>query len=183
MPICSARFFFFPPSSPSHLPCSSPSRPFLRFSFCPLFSFPCPPAWMQSWETGAHYQLVHSAVLCMCGAFGSQVSARTSNLFAAGMVLFSGSIYGLVLTRFKLLGVCVCVCEGEKEGRACACVKEFWLHMAWSIEASAGGLLVCPTFTKEKSSPKCHPSYLPTNRSRDANRRPVASWRLGLTRC
>ncbi|EGD72816.1 hypothetical protein PTSG_04543 [Salpingoeca rosetta] len=59
---------------------------------------------LKSWETAAHYQLVHSVMLCMCGTLGNQVSNRTSNLFSLGTILFSGSIYGLVLTRWKVLG-------------------------------------------------------------------------------
>lgn len=44
-------------------------------------------------------------MICCCAALKGNVSERTANLFGAGITLFSGSIYALVLTRYKLLGV------------------------------------------------------------------------------
>mmetsp|Transcript_17558 Transcript_17558/g.38281 ORF Transcript_17558/g.38281 Transcript_17558/m.38281 type:complete len:120 (-) Transcript_17558:315-674(-) len=51
---------------------------------------------VDSWNTGAHYQLVHSAVLLLV-PFSSSPNLSGS-LFTAGIILFSGSIYMLVLT-------------------------------------------------------------------------------------
>ncbi|KAL1893292.1 hypothetical protein Sste5346_006468 [Sporothrix stenoceras] len=59
------------------------------------------PAKLASWSTAAHYQLAHS--VAMLAARGNPVA---STFFAAGMTMFSGSIYALVLDpeRFKALG-------------------------------------------------------------------------------
>lgn len=59
------------------------------------------PAKLATWSTAAHYQLAHS--VAMLAARGHPVA---STFFAAGMTLFSGSIYALVLDpeRFKFLG-------------------------------------------------------------------------------
>eukprot|EP00043_Microstomoeca_roanoka_P016328 m.166292 g.166292 ORF g.166292 m.166292 type:complete len:118 (+) comp16436_c17_seq1:43-396(+) len=59
---------------------------------------------LKAWETGAHYQLVHSVMLCLCGALHPRVSQRTTSLFLAGTTMFSGSIYLLVLTKLKVFG-------------------------------------------------------------------------------
>ncbi|TGZ85047.1 DUF423-domain-containing protein [Ascodesmis nigricans] len=63
------------------------------------------PAKIRTWETAAHYQLIHSGALLLA------VTAAPNNrpaqiLFTVGMTLFSGSIYALVLDpqRFKFLG-------------------------------------------------------------------------------
>ncbi|CAK7564567.1 MAG: hypothetical protein SEPTF4163_002461 [Sporothrix epigloea] len=59
------------------------------------------PAKLANWSTAAHYQLAHS--VAMLAARGHPVA---STFFAAGMTMFSGSIYALVLDpeRFKVLG-------------------------------------------------------------------------------
>lgn len=59
------------------------------------------PAKLASWSTAAHYQLAHS--VAMLAVRGNPVA---STFFAAGMTMFSGSIYALVLDpeRFKFLG-------------------------------------------------------------------------------
>ena len=65
------------------------------------------PAQLASWETAVHYQLFHSVVLLALGLYGA-ASGRSLGaspwLFAAGMLLFSGSIYGLVLGSGRWLG-------------------------------------------------------------------------------
>ncbi|KAF2832772.1 DUF423-domain-containing protein [Ophiobolus disseminans] len=63
------------------------------------------PAKLANWGTAAQYQLIHSCVL----TFASVVSPQNTlamGLFTAGMTMFSGSIYLLVLDaqRFKFLG-------------------------------------------------------------------------------
>jgi len=51
---------------------------------------------VETWNTAAHYQLVHSLVLLMVPmATNPDVSG---GLFLAGIVFFSGSLYMLVLT-------------------------------------------------------------------------------------
>ncbi len=59
------------------------------------------PQKLANWSTAAHYQLVHSAA--MLAARGHPFA---STCFVAGMTMFSGSIYALVLDpeRFKWAG-------------------------------------------------------------------------------
>ena len=65
------------------------------------------PERLSAWQTGAHYALVHSAVLLALGLYAA-VSGRTitlsASLFTAGVVLFSGSIFALVLWEVRALG-------------------------------------------------------------------------------
>lgn len=55
------------------------------------------------WETAAHYHLVHAAVLLALGLHGS-ASRLAVRLFAAGIVIFSGTLYVLAVTNVKWLG-------------------------------------------------------------------------------
>ncbi|KAH8785920.1 hypothetical protein F5883DRAFT_401877 [Diaporthe sp. PMI_573] len=59
------------------------------------------PAKIASWGTAAQYQIIHSIALLV--ARDNPVAA---GFFTAGMTMFSGSIYALVLdpARFKFLG-------------------------------------------------------------------------------
>ncbi|KAE9366486.1 DUF423-domain-containing protein [Stipitochalara longipes BDJ] len=63
------------------------------------------PARIANWNTAAHYQLVHSGVLLLSSAVAPK-NTLAASLFVAGMTMFSGSIYLLVLDpqRFKALG-------------------------------------------------------------------------------
>ncbi|KAH8895893.1 DUF423-domain-containing protein [Thozetella sp. PMI_491] len=56
---------------------------------------------LASWGTAAQYQLIHSVALLV-----ARGNPTASTLFTAGMTLFSGSIYALVLDpqNFKFLG-------------------------------------------------------------------------------
>jgi uncharacterized membrane protein YgdD (TMEM256/DUF423 family) len=60
-----------------------------------------------SWMTASHYHLLHSVVLLALALFAAS-SGRSirwpASLFCAGMLLFSGSIYLLVLTPQRWLG-------------------------------------------------------------------------------
>lgn len=56
-----------------------------------------------TWETGAHYHLVHAAVLLVL-AWRAPLPRAAFALFAAGIVIFSGSLYALALTNLKALG-------------------------------------------------------------------------------
>jgi uncharacterized membrane protein YgdD (TMEM256/DUF423 family) len=64
-------------------------------------------AQLASWHTAVNYQLFHALALLALGLFES-ASGRslgaTPWLFACGVVLFSGSIYLLVLTPWRWLG-------------------------------------------------------------------------------
>ncbi|KAL0937453.1 uncharacterized protein CTRU02_207184 [Colletotrichum truncatum] len=58
------------------------------------------PAKIASWSTAAHYQLAHSVVLLI-----ARQNPIASGLFTAGMTMFSGSIYALILNPdLKFLG-------------------------------------------------------------------------------
>ena len=65
------------------------------------------PERLSAWQTGAHYGLVHSGVLLALALFASATGrsiALPAALFSAGIVLFSGSIFGLVLFELRVLG-------------------------------------------------------------------------------
>ncbi|KAM0709167.1 hypothetical protein Q7P35_003203 [Cladosporium inversicolor] len=60
-----------------------------------------------SWSTAAHYQLIHSvALVAVETAFPGKQKIWAKSLLTAGMTMFSGSIYLLVLDpqRFKAMG-------------------------------------------------------------------------------
>ncbi|MFT4840285.1 MAG: uncharacterized membrane protein YgdD (TMEM256/DUF423 family) [Planctomycetota bacterium] len=61
---------------------------------------------LRAFETGVRYQMFHALALLACGALQARGMATVlaSRLFAAGIVLFSGSLYGLVLLEAKWLG-------------------------------------------------------------------------------
>ena len=52
------------------------------------------------WQTGVQYQFLHTLALL----FASRASTASSVLFAVGIVIFSGSLYGIVLTGKRQLG-------------------------------------------------------------------------------
>jgi len=60
-------------------------------------------ALIKTWETAVHYQFIHAL-----GLFVVSLAPRESPLagwcFVAGTALFSGSLYGLVLTEQRKLG-------------------------------------------------------------------------------
>jgi len=59
------------------------------------------------WQTAAHYHLLHSVALLALALFAS-ISGRSihlpASLFGAGILIFSGSLYLLVLTDTRALG-------------------------------------------------------------------------------
>ena len=62
---------------------------------------------LSAWSQAAHYQLLHSVVVLALGLFS--VAAQRSvtlpaSLFSLGILLFSGSIYALVLAQQSWLG-------------------------------------------------------------------------------
>ncbi len=59
------------------------------------------PNMLKTWETGAQYHLVHSVMLVIAA---TQHKPLATKLFAGGVLLFSGSLYALVLTDQKKLG-------------------------------------------------------------------------------
>lgn len=66
---------------------------------------------LATWNTGAQYQMYHALGLLLIAALfdrlpkTAQGLARTAGyLFAAGCVIFGGSLYALTLTGVKVLG-------------------------------------------------------------------------------
>ena len=61
-----------------------------------------------TWRTGALYHLVHSLAGVAAGVLAAASSSRAAlwaaRLFVAGIVLFSGSLYALVLLDLGVLG-------------------------------------------------------------------------------
>ena len=55
------------------------------------------------WRTAARYQLVHGLGVCLVGLL-RPVPVWTGRLFTVGILLFSGSLYALVLTDTGWLG-------------------------------------------------------------------------------
>ncbi|KAI1739234.1 DUF423-domain-containing protein [Xylaria scruposa] len=63
------------------------------------------PAKLASFATAAHYQLLHSVALLVATRAAPE-NKLAAGLFTAGMTMFSGSIYALVLdpARFRFMG-------------------------------------------------------------------------------
>ena len=66
-----------------------------------LKKFNVTPASLKTWETAAHYHLVHAVALFAAGAT-NRLTERTGWMFMTGITLFSGSLYMLVLTGKSL---------------------------------------------------------------------------------
>jgi uncharacterized membrane protein YgdD (TMEM256/DUF423 family) len=65
------------------------------------------PDQLSAWSTACQYHLLHSVVLlalALYAAGGDRAIRLPASLFLIGMVLFSGSIYLLVLTPLRWLG-------------------------------------------------------------------------------
>ena len=65
------------------------------------------PERLSAWQTAAHYALVHSGVLLALALHASATGRNiglSATLFSAGILLFSGSIFGLVLFELRWLG-------------------------------------------------------------------------------
>jgi uncharacterized membrane protein YgdD (TMEM256/DUF423 family) len=68
------------------------------------------PTAIQTWQTAVLYQLVHALALLAVGIWLKQTAGADRLLglaalaFAAGVVLFSGSLYGLTLGASRWLG-------------------------------------------------------------------------------
>ena len=67
------------------------------------------PRLMETFQTAVQYQLIHALALLMVsltiGWLGQSLSFEISAYaFMAGVILFSGSLYGLVLTEMGWLG-------------------------------------------------------------------------------
>ena len=63
---------------------------------------------LSSWQTAVQYQLIHAIALIVVGVWllhtGAVALRYAGTLFVAGVALFSGSIYLLILTSATWLG-------------------------------------------------------------------------------
>lgn len=61
-----------------------------------------------TWETGVQYQMFHSVGILVCGLLlmkeRSRLYASAAVLFSIGIILFSGSLYALSITKISILG-------------------------------------------------------------------------------
>jgi uncharacterized membrane protein YgdD (TMEM256/DUF423 family) len=60
------------------------------------------------WETAAHYHLIHALALVVAAYLAGKTEAGAATVagwaFAAGILLFSGSLYAMTLTGVRMLG-------------------------------------------------------------------------------
>ena len=71
--------------------------------YCRVQSRVSDPRLLDTWNTAAHYHLLHSVVLTMTPLL-SPTHTWSTRLLTSGMVLFSGSLYTMVLTNQRKLG-------------------------------------------------------------------------------
>eukprot|EP00761_Pharyngomonas_kirbyi_P011912 gb/GECH01011938.1/.p1 GENE.gb/GECH01011938.1/~~gb/GECH01011938.1/.p1 ORF type:complete len:121 (+),score=21.56 gb/GECH01011938.1/:1-363(+) len=62
------------------------------------------PRKIETWETGSRYHLIHALALFLV-PFARRNHNMAGALMLGGQVLFSGSLYGIVLTDQKKLGM------------------------------------------------------------------------------
>ena len=64
------------------------------------------PDMLEVWKTGVHYHALHALALVLYGLFArtKKCSACPGILFLVGIVLFSGSLYGLALGAPRWFG-------------------------------------------------------------------------------
>lgn len=63
---------------------------------------------LDTWETAVFYHLVHALVLVALAAFVPRIGSQAvwiAMLFSVGVLLFSGSLYALVLSGVRPLGI------------------------------------------------------------------------------
>lgn len=66
------------------------------------------PESLETWRTAAHYQMLHGLGLLLIAALWPHVAptlvAWAGSLMLTGAIVFSGSLYALVLTDTRILG-------------------------------------------------------------------------------
>ena len=65
------------------------------------------PEQLTAWATASQYHLIHSVALLALAIFAASSGKSIklpASLFSGGILLFSGSIYLLVLTKMRFLG-------------------------------------------------------------------------------
>ena len=87
---------------------------------------------LDQFETAVRYQFYHALALLAAGILGSERHLRgwqwSAIAFAIGIVCFSGSLYGIVFTELRFLGMIAPV-----GGLLLTCG---WLSLAWSVMTS-----------------------------------------------
>lgn len=67
-----------------------------------------PPDLLDTWRTAAHYQMIHGLGLLLLAAVWTRLApapaAWSGGLMLAGLLLFSASLYTLVLTGIRAFG-------------------------------------------------------------------------------
>lgn len=61
------------------------------------------PYMIKTWDTAAQYHMAHSLALCLV-TLSPRHPSIAGYFFSAGILLFSGSLYALVLSQVKALG-------------------------------------------------------------------------------
>ena len=64
-----------------------------------------PGAMLEIFKTGAQYHLIHALALGLAALAPGVWARRAAALFFIGIVLFSGSLYALALTRIHAIGI------------------------------------------------------------------------------
>jgi uncharacterized membrane protein YgdD (TMEM256/DUF423 family) len=66
------------------------------------------PELLETWRTAAHYQMIHGLGLLLIAALWAWLApgpaAWAGGLMLAGLLVFSGSLYALVLSGIRMLG-------------------------------------------------------------------------------
>jgi len=94
-----------------------------------------PPARLETFQTAVRYQLLHVPVLLVVALAAARTSRRTLQaagwLFTAGIVIFSGSLYLLVLLDRPVLGAITPI--------GGVCLLAGWLVLGLSTTARSFG--------------------------------------------
>uniref|UniRef100_UPI00333EBB7A DUF423 domain-containing protein n=1 Tax=Castellaniella defragrans TaxID=75697 RepID=UPI00333EBB7A len=92
------------------------------------------PDLLEVWRTAAHYQLIHGAGLLLVASLWPRLApapaAWAGSLMLAGLLVFSGSLYAMVLTGLRALGAITPI------GGLLMILS--WLTLAWAAWRSAG---------------------------------------------
>lgn len=59
---------------------------------------------LDTWHTAVLYHLIHAVALFVLASSSTLKSKWTYRLWSIGILLFSGSLYGLALTKWSVLG-------------------------------------------------------------------------------
>ena len=98
------------------------------------------PERLATFRTGAQYQLIHSLALLLVGIIVERLPSKvvqwSGQLFLAGVILFSGSLYALVLVDLPAFGVIT-----PFGGLAFICG---WLLLAWGAWKAQAELSLPP---------------------------------------